>query len=85
MYKIRLVYVTVAHVCTFARGISYPLDFSCLIFSSVRRAQDSSDDDMPIAQLAKKHKKAAPAVESDSDDDVLLTDLPKKVMPIIQQ
>lgn len=36
---------------------------------------------MPIAQLAKKHKKAAPAVESDSDDDVLLTDLPKKVMP----
>lgn len=41
-------------------------------------AQDSSDDDMPIAQLAKKHKKAAPAVESDSDDDVLLTDLPKK-------
>ena len=43
--------------------------------------QDSSDDDMPIAQLAKKHKQAAPAVESDSDDDVLLTDLPKKVMP----
>lgn len=38
---------------------------------------------MPIAQLAKKHKQATPAAESDSDDDVLLTDLPKKVTPII--
>eukprot|EP00904_Undaria_pinnatifida_P007190 jgi/Undpi1/3600/HiC_scaffold_16.g06971.m1 len=55
----------------------------CLCLRNARglqqRVQDSSDDDdVPIAQLAKKHKKATPAVDSDSDDDVLLTDLSKK-------
>lgn len=37
---------------------------------------------MPIAQLAKKHsatKKKSAVAESDSDDDVLLTDLKKTV------
>lgn len=68
-------------------GVSYVRTLSTfpLYFIFGGRVQDSSDDDMPIAQLAKKHKQAAPAVESDSDDDVLLTDLPKKVMPMIQQ
>lgn len=40
---------------------------------------DSTDDDLPIAQIAKKHKKSAAALESDSDEDILLTDLSKKV------
>lgn len=47
----------------------------CSLFS----LSDSSDDDLPIAQIAKKHKKGAAAVESDSDEDILLTDLSKKV------
>lgn len=46
---------------------------------------DSSDDDLPIAQIAKKHKKSASAVESDSDEDILLTDLSKKVRARIPQ
>lgn len=56
----------------------------CFLF--LVRVQDSSDDDdVPIAQLAKKHKKAAPAVDSDSDDDVLLTDLSKKVITTLNR
>lgn len=40
-------------------------------------APDSDDDNLPIAQFTKKHKKNVARVESDSEDDTLLTDLMK--------
>lgn len=53
------------------------MSLAALFFSP----SDSSDDDLPIAQIAKKHKRSAAAIKSISDEDILLTDLPKKVKP----
>lgn len=47
------------------------------LFASSASAPDSDDDNLPIAQFAKKHKKSAAPVDSDSEDDTLLTDLMK--------
>eukprot|EP00903_Cladosiphon_okamuranus_P011057 g10438.t2 len=38
---------------------------------------DSDDDNLPIAQFTKKHKKNAAPADSDSEDNTLLTDLMK--------
>lgn len=44
------------------------------------RLEDSSDDDVPIQQLAKKRATEKPAqMDGDSDDDLSLADLKKKV------
>lgn len=40
-------------------------------------APDSDDDNLPLAQFTKKHKKSVAAADSDSEDDTLLTDLMK--------
>lgn len=57
------------------RTCSFPL--AAALFHGSASAPDSDDDNLPIAQFTKKHKKNVARVESDSEDDTLLTDLMK--------
>lgn len=73
------------HACSCCRsqrvlGLRVDIRYAPVAAASVcssASAADSDDDNLPIAQFTKKHKKSAAPPDSDSEDDTLLTDLMK--------